>query len=304
MKPCVKRTLVDEKVAEHPISVSQACQLINLSRSVYYYQPVPSSDTEIVEALDRLSEKHPTQGFWKLHHRLRQEGHTWNHKRVHRVYCQMGLNFRRKKKRRLPARVKEPLVVPDRINTTWSMDFMSDILAGGRKFRVLNVMDDYNREALAIEVDISIPSERVKRVLERLLFFRDKPQRIRVDNGPEFMANTLVDWCELMNIELQFIQPGKPRQNAFVERFNGSYRKDVLDAYWFESLEQVRTLSEKWRIDYNHHRPHEALGNISPVMFAERERMLTVENAGAFPTINIHDNCDDKKRKNFNYQLS
>jgi len=99
------------------------------------------------------------------------------------------------------------------------------------------------------------------------------------------MANTLVDWCELMNIELQYIQPGKPSQNAFVERFNGSYSKDVLDAYWFESLEQVRTLSEKWRIDYNHHRPHEALGNISPVMFAERERMLTVENAGAFPTL-------------------
>jgi len=264
----LKRQLVDETVQEHKISINRACRLVHLSRSVYYYQPKPKEDEEVVEQLGRLSERHPTQGFWKLFHRMRLEGCPWNHKRVHRIYCQMGLNIRRKKKRRLPARVKEPLEIPQRINHTWSMDFMSDSLASGRKFRILNVMDDFNREALAIEVDISMPSQRVTRVLERILYFREKPKRIRVDNGPEFLAADLVKWCEERNIELRYIQPGKPSQNAFVERFNGSYRKDILDAYWFDNLRQVRILSEEWMEDYNHYRPHDSLGNISPVAYA------------------------------------
>ena len=158
---------------------------------MHYYRPRPKDDSAIVEELDRLSERYPTQGFWKLYHRLRQSGFGWNHKRVHRVYCQMGLNMKRKKKRRLPARVKESLVVPVQLNRTWSMDFMSDVLASGRRFRILNVLDDYNREALAIEIDVSMPAERVKRILERIIYFRGKPQRIRVDNGPEFLAAAL-----------------------------------------------------------------------------------------------------------------
>lgn len=129
-------------------------------------------------------------------------------------------------------------------------------------------MDDFNREALAIEVDISMPSQRVTRVLERILYFREKPKRIRVDNGPEFLAADMVKWCEERNIELQYIQPGKPSQNAFVERFNGSYRKDILDAYWFDNLRRVRILSQEWMEDYNHYRPHDSLGNISPVAYA------------------------------------
>jgi len=282
----VKRGLVDESVQEHEISINRACRLFQLSRSAYYYKPNPKEDDAIIEQLDRLSEKYPTQGFWKLFHRMRHQGYAWNHKRVHRIYCQMGLNIRRKKKRRLPARVKNPLEVPAQPNETWSMDFMSDSLASGRTFRVLNIMDDFNREALAIEVDVSLPAERVCRVLDRTIYFRQKPKRIRVDNGPEFIANFLVDWCEKKGIELLYIQPGKPSQNAFIERFNGSYRKDVLDAYWFTSLDQVRQLSEEWMDDYNHDRPHESLGDISPVAYRKnvvlgQEASLLTENETA-----------------------
>ena len=264
----MRRLLVNETVQKHGVSINRACKLVNLSRSVYYYEPKPKEDEAVIDQLDQLSERHPTQGFWKLFYRMRLKGYLWNHKRVHRVYCEMGLNIRRRKKRRLPARVKAPLAIPIGINHTWSMDFMSDSLTNGRKFRVLNVMDDFNREALAIEVDVSMPSERVTRVLESILYFRDKPKRIRVDNGPEFLADHLTQWCDDRNIVLQYIQPGKPTQNGFVERFNGSYRKDILDAYLFDNLRQVRMLSQEWMEDYNHYRPHESLGNISPVEYS------------------------------------
>jgi putative transposase len=167
---------------------------------------------------------------------MRIEGYLWNHKRVHRVYKSLGLNIRRKVRRRLPSRVKQPLEQPDKINYTWSMDFMSDSLTSGRKFRTLNLMDDFNREALAIEADTSLPAERVIRILEDVICWRGKPRQIRVDNGPEFISQKLTNWCEQQDISLLYIQPGKPTQNAYVERFNGSFRKDVLDADLFQDL--------------------------------------------------------------------
>lgn len=188
----------------------------------------------------------------------------WNHKRIHRLYKLLKLNMKRKGKRRLPARILQPLESVDRINTSWSMDFMSDSLLSGRKFRVFNLLDDFNREALAIEVDTSFQAERVTRVLDQVVSWRGEPQRIRVDNGPEFISLKLGLWCEDHGIKLQFIQPGKPSQNAYIERFNGSFRRDVLDAYLFESLNQVRILAEEWMDDYNYHRPHDALKGRSP----------------------------------------
>ena len=214
---------------------------MDLSRSVYYYQS-HRDDRVVIDKLQDMAERRPTEGFWKMYQRIRKEGLVWNHKRIHRVYKFLKFNIKRKGKRRLPARILQPLEAVQSINSSWSMDFMTDSLLSGRKFRTLNLMDDFNREALAIEVDTSLPAERVIRVLEQVLTWRGKPNRIRVDNGPEFISTALGFWCEEKGIALQFIQPGKPTQNAYIERFNGSFRRDVLDAYLFESISQIKAV--------------------------------------------------------------
>jgi putative transposase len=232
--------LVQEK-----LSVRRACQLVSLPRSVLMYQKKPKDDSSLIEALHQLEDKHPTIGFWKCYYRLRRKGYGCNHKRLYRVYTLLRLNVRRRAKRRLPQRIKEPLVVPATINQIWSMDFMCDSLVDGRRFRLLNIIDDYNRESLAVEIDTSLPALRVIRTLEQLIERRTKPEVIRVDNGPEFISDRLQQWYNDKQIRLQFIQPGKPMQNGFVERNNGSLRKELLDAYLFYSLPEVRQMAEE-----------------------------------------------------------
>lgn len=228
----------------------------------------------VEDKLRLLAEKLPTRGFSSYYGRIRNEGLIWNHKRVKRVYDKLGLNLRRKKKRRLPGREKQPLQVPGQINKTWSMDFMQDSLESGRKFRTLNIIDDYNRESLAIEVDVSLTGERVVRVLESVIEWRGVPQEIRSDNGPEFISEALAQFCENKQIKRSFIQPGKPMQNAYVERFNKTLREDVLDAYIFESLSQVREIAESWQKDYNENHPHESLGGISPKQYLNQKPQI------------------------------
>jgi putative transposase len=179
----------------------------------------------------------------------------------------LKLNIRRRNKHRIPERVKQALVMPETINQVWSMDFMCDSLVDGRRFRLLNIIDDYNRESLCIEIDTSLPALRVIRVLQRLLETRGKPDRIRVDNGPEFISEKLLGWCDEQQIVLQFIQPGKPVQNALVERNNGSIRKELLDAYLFFSLAEVRDMAREWQQDYNCSRPHQSLGFVPPAEY-------------------------------------
>jgi putative transposase len=184
----------------------------------------------------------------------------------------MKLNIRRRAKKRLPERVKLPLCVTTAPNQVWSIDFMSDTLVDGRKVRLFNVIDDFNRESLAIEVDTSLPAMRVIRVLERLIAERGCPANIRCDNGPEFISHKLEQWCsdEKRRINLLYIQPGRPMQNAYIERKNGSLRRELLNAYLFSSLSEVRMMSENWRLDYNTERPHKALGYLSPIKYAEK----------------------------------
>jgi putative transposase len=180
----------------------------------------------------------------------------------------MALHLKRKPKKRLPARTAQTLAVPEQANQTWSLDFMSDALSNGRAFRTLNVIDDFNREALWIEVDTSLPAERVVRVLEQLLDWRGQPTHIRMDNGPELISHRLESWAQEKHIELLHIQPGKPAQNAYIERFNRTYREEVLDAYLFDDLQEVRYITETWLEDYNTIRPHEALQGLPPRQFA------------------------------------
>lgn len=195
----------------------------------------------------------------------------------------MKLNIRRRAKKRLPDRVKLPLSVPDAPNQVWSIDFMTDSLVDGRKFRLLNVIDDFNRESLAIEVDTSMPSPRVIRVLNRIIAQRGKPANIRTDNGPEFTCYRLQQWCNDNHITLQYIQPGKPTQNAYIERKNGSIRRELLNAYLFYSLAEVRAMSQDWRMDYNAQRPHKSLGYLSPLKYAEQYHKSSLKEPELYP---------------------
>lgn len=206
-------------------------------------------------------------GFWQSYHRIRKSGEVVNHKKLYRIYTALKLNIRRRARKRLPARVKQALFQPSKINEVWSIDFMSDSLWDGRKIRLLNVIDDFNREVLKIETDTSLPTLRVIRSLEEIAQHRGYPKMIRVDNGPEFISAKLDIWSKDNKIQLVFIQPGEPTQNAYIERLNGTFRRDILNAYVFKSIQEVRNITEEWMNDYNYNRPHRALKNKTPIEY-------------------------------------
>jgi putative transposase len=261
-------------VEDHQLSERQACKTLCLPRSSYRYRHKIKYDEPVICELNQLVEKHPSIGFWQSYHRIRKEGHIWNHKRVYRVYTAMQLNIRRRAKKRLPARAKQTLMQPEEPNEVWSIDFMSDSLWNGRKFRILNIIDDFNREVLCVEADTSLPALRVIRILDQLKLTRGLPKMIRVDNGPEFISFKLDHYCRQNHITLVFIQPGKPTQNAFIERCNGSIRKELLSAYVFQSLSDVREKIQQWVTDYNENRPHKALKYLTPKEAYDKHKYL------------------------------
>jgi len=269
VKPAPLRRAVSYLVKKYQMSERRACRALGFARSSFQYRSRRCEPPELVAKLHDLAAKRPRFGYRRLCVLLRREGHRVNHKRVYRLYRAAGLAVRKRKRKRVAASLRRPHVLPTRPNERWSMDFVSDAFDGGRVFRVLNVVDDFSRECLATEVDTSLPGLRVARVLDRIAEERGSyPRSIVTDNGPEFTGRELDAWAYRRGVEIQFIRPGKPVENAFVESFNGRFRDECLNQNWFLSLGDARKRIEDWRTDYNTVRPHSALGNLSPACYA------------------------------------
>jgi putative transposase len=262
-------------VAERRISQRKACRWrsrvrVGLSRNALK-EPiaVKEKDVALQGRIKQLAKRYKHWGLLKIHHKLRKQGGIANHKRVRRLYRSAGLTLPRKLKKRLPESVRQPLPKARACNDCWSLDFTADGLSDGRKFRTLNVIDDYNREILGVEVDYSLPARRVLGLLNKLVERYGKPARLRSDNGPEFISQDFQDWCKEQQIILHWIEPGKPTQNAYIERFNGTFRREVLNANTFSSLAQVRRTVDTWLVEYNTERPHQALKFMTPVEYRQ-----------------------------------
>jgi putative transposase len=247
-------------------SIRRAYELFGVSQTCYRYKAKLSSQNEqIADWLVRLTHNQRNWGFGLCYLFLRNvKGFGWNHKRVYRIYRLLELNLRIKPKRRLVREVPQPLAVPEAINQVWSMDFMHDNLEDGRQYRLFNVLDDFNREGLGIEVDLSLPSARVIRSLDQIIEWRGRPKAIRCDNGPEYLSGALQEWSARRGIRIEYIQPGKPQQNAYVERFNRTVRYDWLSQTLFGSIREAQDAATRWLWTYNNERPNMALGGITP----------------------------------------
>lgn len=258
--------MAQRAIKSHGISIRLACATYNISESCYRYQPkLDGENALIADWLLRLTETHKRWGFGLCFLYLRNvKGYNWNHKRVYRIYRELELNLRIKPRRRIKRDKPDALSIPTAINQVWSMDFMSDSLSDGRSLRTFNVIDDYNRECLTIDVDLSMPSLRVIRALEQVIEWRGKPAALRCDNGPEYISGALVNWANQHQITLLYIQPGKPTQNAYVERFNRTARHEWLDMHDFDSVEHAQELATQWQWQYNNERPNTSIGGVPP----------------------------------------
>ena len=253
-------------VAERGLSIALACIAFGISECCYRYRAkLQQENAQIADWLVRLTENNRNWGFGLCFLYLRNvKGFGWNHKRVYRIYRELELNLRIRPKKRMVREKPDVLAVPQRRNEVWSMDFMHDQLSDGRCIRLFNLIDDFNREALAIDVDFSLPALRVIRSLQQVIEWRGKPLTIRCDNGPEYISGELKTWADRRGIKIEYIQPGKPQQNAYVERFNRTVRYEWLAQYHFDSIDEAQDFATRWMWSYNHERPNMALGGITP----------------------------------------
>jgi putative transposase len=255
--------------AKTGISERRACELIGLSRTVLHYQRCESqSNAGLRGRILVLAEQRRRFGYRRIHVLLRREGQAVNVKRVHRLYCQERLQVKQRRRRRGVAVERRPLLVPERPNQVWSMDFVSDALETGRRLKCLTIVDDFTKEAVDIVVDHGISGRYVARVLDRAVQFRGLPRAIRTDQGPEFTGKALDQWAYERGVELRMIQAGKPTQNAYIESFNGKFRDECLNEHWFRTLAEAREIVGRWRLDYNQGRPHSAIAYQTPAEFA------------------------------------
>ena len=268
--PQAKRSAVSSLVSSTKLSQRRACQLVNLNRSTYHYKTKqPDRDTTLRTRLKELATQHNAYGYLILHALLKHEGLVVNKKRTYRVYTEEGLQIRTKRRKKL-YRPRVCLVLPTKPNERWSMDFVHDQLSNGRRFRVLNVVDDYSRECILQLADTSISGVRVVRCLTELIQQRGRPKSIVCDNGTEFTSKAMFFWSRDSYVKLNFIQPGKPTQNAFVESFNGKFRNECLNQHWFISLNEARQEIAKWQHHYNTVRPHSSLNYLPPSQYAKK----------------------------------
>lgn len=277
--PQARRLAVAHLMTIHGMGVTRACGLIGISRSLFRYQSKRPDDGELRARLIALAGQKRRYGYRRLHVLLRREGWKLNWKRTYRVYHAAGLMVRRRKRKRIAGIERASKVPATGANQSWSMDFVSDGFVDGRRLRCLNIVDDFTKECLVIEVDTSLPGRRVVSVLERLAESRGLPRSVTVDNGPEFTSKALDEWAYRMQLELKFIAPGKPQQNAYIESFNGKFRDECLNEHWFLSMRHARKVIEAWRHEYNDERPHSTLGNQTPKQFAEG--LLTADSSSA-----------------------
>jgi putative transposase len=273
VSPQVKREAVTTLMRERSFGVTHACGLVQISRSMYRYQSRRPERTRLRERIAEIAALKRRYGYRRVHIVLRREGWAVNRKLTYRLYREAGLAVRRRKRKRIGPFERKPLPKPQRPNLSWSMDFVSDGLANGRRLRCLAIVDDCTRECVAIEVDTSITGTRVKAVLERLADVRGLPRSITVDHGPEFEGQVLDAWAYEHGVQLSFIRPGKPNENAYIESFNGKFRDECLNEHWFLSLAHARQVIEAWRIEYNSERTHSSLGDITPEEFAAQIAM-------------------------------
>jgi putative transposase len=263
------------------VSERRACRLVGFSRSAAWYRLQGREDGALRERLKSLAQEYPRYGCPTLHDLLKSEGQVVNFKRTYRLYREEGLQVRRKRRKKLNI-PRTPMLVPNVVNERWSVDFVSDQLANGRRFRVFNVVDDFTRECVLQIVDFSISGQRLANELDRLAATRRLPKIIVCDNGPELTSKAMFLWSQRAGVKLHFIQPGRPMQNAFVESFNGKFREYCLDLNWFTSLEDARLRIESWRSHYNHVRPHRSLGKKPPAVFAASVACVNEDDAHAF----------------------
>ena len=279
VSPQARREAVTVLMRERRFGVTRACGLVQISRSLYRYRSRRPPCADLRERICEIAAAKRRYGYRRVHIMLRREGWAVNRKLTYRLYREAGLAVRRRKRKRIGPFERKPLPKPEAANQSWSMDFVSDGLADGRRLRCLTIVDDCTRECVAIEVDTSITGTRVKAVLERLADVRGLPRSITVDHGPEFEGQVLDAWAYERGVQLSFIRPGKPNENAYIESFNGKFRDECLNEHWFITMAQARRTIEAWRIEYNTERPHSSLGDLTPEEFATRHREAVLSTA-------------------------
>jgi putative transposase len=272
----------------HHLSERRACCLVGLSRDSYRHPPETDQMTKDLSGkIVEIAHTRRRFGYRRIHDLLRPEFPGVNHKRVYRLYSEANLAVRRRKKVRRPASERMPLQLAQGVNQVWSMDFVSDSLANGRRIKCLTVADDFSHECVDLVVDWGISGLYVTRLLDRAAIFRGYPQAVRTDNGPEFTSRAFMAWAHSHGVRHILIEPGRPMQNGYIESFNGKFRDECLNEQWFETLHQARSAIKAWRQDYNEVRPHSSVGRIPPARFAELHRHRAGDAAQSSTTTQI-----------------